>query len=135
MPRRLGSGTTLSRTGGLGLLAAAAMIVASTAPAFAVCAICSAAVRFDKSLATCFAERFDDLSSKAAEKRSFIIVNLSDCQMRDVGALPVGATTPAKLDSSFVADDASLTCLRQAVEANSDKLDPSFLFDLTQLCP
>ena len=39
------------------------------------------------------------------------------------------------LDSSFVADDAALTCLRMRSSPMPTELDPSFLFDLTRLCP
>lgn len=122
------------------LLAAtgAALFVASaTAPAFAVCAICNASVRFDTTLASCFQQRVDgELQRLASEGRGFVIVNLSDCESR--GGLPTGAASRSdapKLDSSFVADDAALNCLKDAIVVNADALDPSFLFDLTRLCP
>lgn len=119
--------------------AAALMIAATTAPAFAVCAICNASVRFNTALAACFSSRVDgEIERLKTEGRGFVIVNLSDCKdIAGRGGLPTGAAAreALPLDSSFVADDVSLTCLRDAIVANATQLDPSFLFDLTRLCP
>jgi hypothetical protein len=121
------------------VLAAAFIVGASTAPAFAVCAICNASVRFNTALAACFASRVDgELARLESEGRGFVIVNLSDCKdTTGRGGLPTGAAarTELPLDSSFVADDESLVCLKDAIVANATELDPSFLFDLTRLCP
>ena len=120
------------------VLTAAVIVGASIAPAFAVCAICNASVRFNTALAACFASRVDgELARLQSEGRGFVIVNLSDCKdTAGRGGLPTGAARDAlPLDSSFVADDQSLTCLRDAIVANATELDPSFLFDLTRLCP
>ena len=123
----------------LAVTAAVLAFSASTAPAFAVCAICNASVRFNTALAACFASRVDaELARLESEGRGFVIVNLSDCKdTTGRGGLPTGAAarTELPLDSSFVADDEALTCLRDAIVANATALDPSFLFDLTRLCP
>ena len=121
----------------LAAASAALFLGSAVAPAFAVCAICNASVRFDKTLASCFQQRVEgELQRFESEGRGFIIVNLSDCESR--GGLPTGAASRGdapKLVSSFVADDAALTCLKDAIVANASALDPSFLFDLTRLCP
>ena len=121
------------------VLTAALIVGASTAPAFAVCAICNASVRFNTALAACFASRVDgELARLQSEGRGFVIVNLSDCkETAGRGGLPTGAAArdALPLDSSFVADDQSLNCLKDAIVANANELDPSFLFDLTRLCP
>jgi hypothetical protein len=117
--------------------AAALTIIASTAPAFAVCAICNSSVRFNTALAACFSSRVDsEIERLKSEGRGFVIVNLSDCKdVKGRGGLPtVSARNALPLDSSFVADDDALTCLRDAIVANAQDLDPSFLFDLTELC-
>jgi hypothetical protein len=120
-------------------LAAALIVGASTAPAFALCLICDASVRFNTALAACFSSRVDgELARLQSEGRGFVIVNLSDCtDTTGRGGLPTGAAarTELKLNSSFVADDDSLNCLKDAIVANANELDPSFLFDLTRLCP
>lgn len=120
-------------------LTAALIVAATAAPAFSVCAICNASVRLDKALAACFASRVDsELQRLESEGRGFVIVNLSDCKGTvGRGGLPTGAAAhnALPLDSSFVADDAALTCLRDAITANAAALEPSFLFDLTRLCP
>jgi hypothetical protein len=122
------------------LIAAASavlVLLAATAPAFAVCAICNASVRLNGDLASCFQSRVDgELQRLRSEGRGFVIVNLSDCAPSR-GGLPTGAVARAELplDSSFVADGDSLACLKDAIAANADALDPSFLFDLTRLCP
>ena len=119
--------------------AAALVFSASTAPAFALCAICNASVRFDTALAACFSSRVDgELERLRSEGRGFVIVNLSDCDAESRGGLPTAAASGGAalpLDSSFVADDGVLTCLRDAIVANAAEIDPSFLFDLTRLCP
>jgi hypothetical protein len=119
--------------------AAALVFSASTAPAFALCAICNASVRFNTELAACFSSRVDgELERLKSEGRGFVIVNLSDCDAVGRGGLPTaaaGGRAVLPLDSSFVADDEALTCLRDAIVANATALDPSFLFDLTRLCP
>jgi hypothetical protein len=120
----------------LALAAAAVCLAAATAPAFALCAICTPAVRLDTSLATCFAERADaEMQKLKADGHGFVMVDLSDCVSR--GGLPTGepaAGADAQLDQSFIADAASLTCLSQAIAAHGDAMDPSTLFDLTTLC-
>lgn len=122
----------------LAALGASLAIAAATGPAFALCAICNASVRFDTALAACFSSRVDtELERLKSEGRGFVIVNLSDCKDTSRGGLPTGAAArnELRLDSSFVADDEALTCLRDAIVANAPAIDPSFLFDLTRLCP
>lgn len=124
----------------LAAASSAALILLSTAaPAFAVCALCNASVRFDTDLASCFQSRVDtELQRLQSEGRGFVIVDLSDCEATPGrGGLPTGAAAPEELslDSWFVADGQALNCLRDAIAQNAAELDPSFLFDLTRLCP
>ena len=112
-------------------------LVASAAPALAVCPICNASVRLDKSLAVCFADRVEqELQRLQSEGRGFVIVDLSDCpDVGDRGGLPTGTKAEtATLDGSFVVDDSGIRCLGQAIASNAAELDPSHLFDLTQIC-
>ena len=130
--------TGLSRFARLGLAVAALAI--SSAPALALCPVCNASVRFDESLAQCFADRLDgELQRLGSEGRGFVIVDLSGCKKAGGrSTLPTDPGAPdaaAKLDDSFVADGASLKCLGDAVANRPGKLDPSFLFDLTRICP
>ena len=87
----------------------------------------------------CFQSRVDgELQRLESEGRGFVIVNLSDCKAAPSAAACRPAPRPRTelpLDSSFVADDAALHCLKDAIVANASALDPSFLFDLTRLCP
>ena len=122
------------------LASAAALVLAlgATAPAYALCTICNSAVRFDASLATCFANRSEDELKKLTDSRkAFIIVDLSDCETR--GSLPTGNSTGAPalaLDKQFVADAEGLKCLSAQVEAaDQATLDPSHVFDLSKDCP
>jgi hypothetical protein len=117
---------------------AATAIVATSAPALAVCPICNASVRLDKSLAVCLADRIElELQRLKSEGRGFVIVDLTDCpDVGDRGGLPTSnAVKAAPLDASFVADDAALRCLGAAIVEKATELDPSHLFDLTQICP
>lgn len=118
--------------------AALAIALGATAPALALCTICNSAVRFDASLATCFANRSEDELKKLTDSgKAFIIVDLSDCETR--GSLPTGNSTGAPalvLDKQFVADAAALKCLSAQIAAADDTtLDPSRLFDLNKDCP
>ena len=121
-------------------IATALFLLATTStPTFAVCPVCNAAVRFDQTLAACFQTRVDsELQRLQTEGRGFVIVDLSDCEkVGDRGGLPTGPANDAKalaLDASFVADDAGLRCLGDAIATHPGKLDPSVLFDLTQIC-
>jgi hypothetical protein len=128
---------TIFRSHAIALGLGAVLLLAAIAPALAVCPICNGSVRLDKSLAVCFSGRVEtELQRLKSEGRGFVIVDLSDCpQAGDRGGLPTGATKqPAPLDASFVADDASLRCLGSAIVAHATELDPSHVFDLTQLC-
>jgi hypothetical protein len=114
-------------------------LLAATAPALAVCPVCNAAVRFNQTLAACFQSRVEgELQRLKAEGRGFVIVDLSDCEKAgDRGGLPTGPLDDAAalaLDASFIADDAGLRCLGDAIATHPGKLDPSVLFDLTQIC-
>jgi len=120
------------------IFAGAAAFLAATLPAYALCTICNSAVRLDSSLATCFANRVEDELKKLADSgKTFLIVDLSDCETR--GSLPTGNSTGAPalvLDKQFVADDAGLKCLGAQIAAADDTtLDPSRLFDLSKDCP
>jgi hypothetical protein len=112
-----------------------ALSLAAVTPAFAVCPVCNGAVRFDQSLALCFQQRLDDeLQRLKTEGRGFVIVDLSDCSDNGRGGLPTDPKQSATLDASFVADDAGLRCLGDAIAAHTGSLDPSALFDLTKIC-
>lgn len=114
----------------------AAVSFAAAAPAFALCTICNASVRLDSGLATCFAERAGDELKKLTESgKSFVIVDLSDCDSR--GGLPTGTAAAAlPVDKQFVADEAGIKCLNEAIAALEDSAwTPSHLFDLTKDCP
>lgn len=115
------------------------LLAATPTPVLAVCPVCNAAVRFNQTLAACFQTRVDsELQRLKAEGRGFVIVDLSDCEkVGDRGGLPTGPVEDAgalALDASFVADDAGLRCLGEAIATHSGELDPSVLFDLTQIC-
>lgn len=118
---------------------ALAVLAATTAPALAVCPVCNAAVRLNQTLAACFQSRMDgELQRLQSEGRGFVIVDLSDCEkVADRGGLPTGPMDDPQaqsVDASFIADDAGLRCLRDAIASHPGKLDPSVLFDLTRIC-
>jgi hypothetical protein len=118
--------------------AALAMMLTTAAPAFALCTICNSTIRLDSGLATCFANRAaDELKTLQQSGKSFVIVDLSDCETR--GSLPTGNATGAPallLDKQFVADAAGLKCLSDQIAAADDTtLDPSHVFDLAKDCP
>jgi hypothetical protein len=119
----------------LAAVAALGLILASSAPAFALCLLCNASVRLDSGLAACLAERADDeLQKLTASGKDFVIVNLTDCSSR--GGLPTGESAEKPLDVEFVTDAQSLKCLNEAIAALDDTaLTPSHLFDLTKDCP
>jgi hypothetical protein len=117
--------------------AAAVLVLAGSAPAYALCVICNSSVRLDESLASCFAERADEeLQKLGAGGKGFIIVDLGDCSSR--GSLPTGNAAdgpPLALDGQLVADAQSLKCLTAQIAAMDDSaLTPSHLFDLTTDC-
>lgn len=120
-------------------LIAALVLAAMSTPALAVCPVCNAEVRLDQTLATCFQSRVDDeLQRLQSEGRGFVIVDLSDCEKVGDRGLPTGPVDDPKalaLDASFIADDTGLRCLGDAIASYPGKLDPSVLFDLTQICP
>lgn len=115
------------------------VFAASATPALAVCPVCNAAVRLNQSLAACLLSRMDgELQRLQSEGRGFVIVDLSDCKkVADRGGLPTGPVDDQQvhsLDASFIADDAGLRCLGDAIAGHPGKLDPSVLFDLTRIC-
>lgn len=115
------------------------VLAASATPTLAVCPVCNAAVRFNQTLAACFQSRMDgELQRLQSEGRGFVIVDLSDCEkVADRGGLPTGPVDDPEaisLDASFIADDAGLRCLADAITSYPGKLDPSVLFDLTRIC-
>jgi hypothetical protein len=116
--------------------AAAALSLAAVAPSYAVCMLCTSAVRLDRSLALCFQQRIDiELRRLESEGRGIVIVDLSDCQADDGRTgLPTDPKQQATLDRSFVADGDSLRCLGEAIASYNGSLDPSVLFDLTKIC-
>jgi hypothetical protein len=119
--------------------AAATLLVTAlgTAPAYALCALCTAEIRLDAGLADCFARRADvEIKQLNEAGKGFVIVDLRDCGSR--GSLPTGEPadgTPAALDSRFVMDEAGLRCLSAQIEALDDNaLTPNRVFDLTKDC-
>jgi hypothetical protein len=118
------------------VFAAALALAALATPALAFCTLCNSAVRLDSALATCFANRADDeIAALTQSGKSFVIVDLSDCQTR--GGLPTGNSTgAAPLDTQFVADGPGLKCLSAQIAAADDTtLEPSRVFDLGKDCP
>lgn len=122
------------------LIRAAAVLGLSlmlNAPALARCAICNATVVLDETLATCFVEREEAvLSAMKAKGEDISLIDLSDCSSR--GELPVGTSRPSaealKLDTSFMIDQASVVCLREAIEKAGPAMDNPHVFDLVAIC-
>lgn len=113
-----------------------ALAAAATAPAYALCDLCTAEVRLDSGLAGCFVQRSADAGKQLAAGKGFVFIDLSNCA--DRGGLPTGASddAPLPLDVRFVVDAAGLKCLNDAIAAMPDTdLTPSHLFDLARDCP
>lgn len=112
-------------------------LFACTAPAFALCDLCSPTLRLDDTLASCFLERAEAETARLEESGgAFLVIDLSDCEGR--GALPTGAPAEAAqrpLDATFIADAAAIACLSDAILALPDGPGPGHDFDLAALCP
>lgn len=120
------------------LTAATLSLLLATAPAFAVCELCTAEIRLDGGLAACFVQRAPERLKQLTDAgRGVAIIDLRDCGSR--GGLPTGASdgdTPPVLDDRFVLDAAGLSCLMSAIETMTpSELSPSHVFDLVKDCP
>ena len=125
------------RSGPTVAIAASAVWALAVLPASALCALCTAEIRLDSSLADCFTHRAAAALKQLAPDKSFVIMDLRDCGSRD--GLPIGSpadTPPAPLDTLFSIDAAGLKCLMAAINGMDETaLNPSHVFDLNKDCP
>jgi len=109
---------------------------ATSSSALAVCDYCNPTVRFDSVTANCFVGQVEaDISRIKSEGRGFLLVDLTNCVAANGRGLPDAAAavaTPAPVDTSFVADEAGLLCLKdELLSADRAALDPSTEIDLS----
>ncbi len=100
-----------------------------------MCDFCNPTIRLNSQVAACFSERVDgELVRLAAEGRGFVLVDLTQCVETKSRGLPKAPGPIDAVDTSFVADEASLRCLSAEIVRLASTLDPSVEIDLTK-CP
>lgn len=129
--RKDGTGTDedIMRLTTRGLLLAAAL-AALPLPAVAECGLCARSVVVNSQLATCFLEKYPQLS---AREGAAVAVDLEDCeQERGVVAPLRGPQAHAVVQPSmkFILSLAQLACLKQKLEQPGLALDPAVEIDL-----
>lgn len=118
------------RRPGVAVLAAVLALASGQALAAEACALCSTAIITNSGLASCFLEKFSDLSRKGG---AAVAVNLSDCSADRgiVDALPtLGANPAPEPDTEFLLTRAQLDCLKAKLEEPGLVLDPQARIDL-----
>jgi hypothetical protein len=109
----------------IGLMAS--MFAASGVAAQTECGLCEKEVVINADLATCFLERYGEISRGTD---ATVVVDLSDCTTRGiVEALP-GPDAGPEPDTMFMVSQEQLECLKQKLEDPDLVLDPAAKIDL-----
>ena len=108
-----------------------ATTLAVTAAASAECGLCAKTVIVNSKLASCFLEKYPQLSSRA---NGAVAIDLADCDEAErgvVAALRGPQTQAAEMPSlKFILSLSQLSCLKQKLEEPGLVLDPSLKIDL-----
>lgn len=108
----------------------AGCLAASSVAAAQECGLCNREVVLNRELATCFLQRFPELS---ATKDGPITVDLTSCDEEARGvfeALPLPEAPPLQPNTRFLVTRAQLDCLHRILQASDVELDPAARIEL-----
>lgn len=108
----------------------ATCLAASSAAAAQECGLCNREVVLNRELATCFLQRFPELSSR---KDGPITVDLTSCEEESRGvfeALPLPEAPPLQPDTRFLVTRTQLDCLHRILQASDVEFDPAARIEL-----